>query len=157
MKLFLIPTKNKSAFEKSYSQRPCGCRMDRLIRNNTSGQFHRNMTTKVSENLLLTGWVQMEVATEEAGETSIELIELSNQGTTRVSHQLLQLLETTLTVSTGGRAELGQSIGKLGCLTVPLFCKPTSFGTTTLQVQAFQPNPKYDGKTEPKQWLRIYS
>jgi hypothetical protein len=56
--------------------------MERLIRNNPPGQFRRNKTTKVSENPLLTSWVQMEAATEEAGETNTEVIELSNQGTT---------------------------------------------------------------------------
>jgi hypothetical protein len=37
-----------------------------------------------------------------------------------------------------------------------LFCKPTSFGTTTYK---FKPSnhTKYDSKTEPKQWLKIYS
>jgi hypothetical protein len=48
----------------------------------------------------------MKAATEEAGETSIEVIKLSNQGTTGAGHQFLRLLETTLTASTGGRAEL---------------------------------------------------
>jgi hypothetical protein len=56
----------------------------------------------------------MEAATEEAGETNTEVIELSNQGTTRACHQFLRLLKTTLTTSTGGRAELSQSIGKVG-------------------------------------------
>jgi hypothetical protein len=86
MKLFLIPTKNKSAFEKSYGQRPRGCRMERLIQNNPPGQFCINKTTKVSQNPLLIGWVQMEAVTEEAGETSTEVIKLSNQGTTGAGH-----------------------------------------------------------------------
>jgi hypothetical protein len=81
----------------------------------------------------------MEAATEEAGETSTEVIEWNNQGTIGAGHQFLQLLKTTLTTSTGGRAELSRSTGKLGYRQVPLFCKPTSFGTTTLQVQVFQP------------------
>jgi hypothetical protein len=70
MKLFLIPMKNKNAFKKSYSQQPCRCNMERLIRNNPPGQFRKNKTTKVSENLLWTGWVQMEAATKEAGKTA---------------------------------------------------------------------------------------
>jgi hypothetical protein len=86
MKLFSIPTKNKSAFEKSYSQQPCGYRMEGLVRNNPPGQFHRNRTTKVSKNPPLIGYVQMEVAIEKARETSIEVIELSNQGTTGAGH-----------------------------------------------------------------------
>jgi hypothetical protein len=55
----------------------------------------------------------MEAATEEAGETSTKVIELSNQGTTGAGHQFLWLLETTLITSTSGRAELSQSTGKL--------------------------------------------
>jgi hypothetical protein len=86
MKLFPIPMKNKSAFKKSYGQHPCGYRMEGLIRNNPPRQFHRNRITKVSKNLPLTGKVQMEAATEEAGETSTEVIELSNQGTTEAGH-----------------------------------------------------------------------
>jgi hypothetical protein len=34
-----------------------------------------------------------------------------------------------------------------------LFCKPTSCSTTTSPSN----HSKYDGKTKPKQWLRIYS
>jgi hypothetical protein len=56
----------------------------------------------------------MEAVTEEAGETTTEVIELSNQGTTEVGHQFLRLLEITLTTSTGRRAKLSQSIGNLG-------------------------------------------
>jgi hypothetical protein len=47
-------------------------------------------------------------------EDSTEVIELSNQGTTGEGHQLLRLLETTLTMSTSRRAELSRSTGKLG-------------------------------------------
>jgi hypothetical protein len=60
--------------------------MERLIQNNPLVQSHRNKTTKVSESPLLTNWVQMEAAIEEARETSIEVIELSNQGTTGAGH-----------------------------------------------------------------------
>jgi hypothetical protein len=55
----------------------------------------------------------MEAATKKARETSTEVIESSNQGTTGAGHQFLRLLETTLIASTGGRAELSQSTGKL--------------------------------------------
>jgi hypothetical protein len=56
----------------------------------------------------------MEAATEEAGETSTEVIESNNQGTTGAGHQFLCLLETTLIASTSGRVERNQNTGKLG-------------------------------------------
>jgi hypothetical protein len=127
MKLFPIPTKNKSAFEKSYDQQSCGCRMKRLILNNPPGQFRKNKTTKISENPLLTGWVQMEAATKEAGEISIEVIELSKQGTTGAGHQFLWLLETTRAASTGRRAELSRSTGKPGYPTSSLVLQTNFF------------------------------
>jgi hypothetical protein len=89
--------KNKSTFDIFYGQQPCGYRMERLIRKNQPGQSHKNKTTKVSESPLLTDWVQMEAATEEAGETSTKIIKLSNQGTIGAGHQFPRLFETTLT------------------------------------------------------------
>jgi hypothetical protein len=70
----------------------------------------------------------MEVATEELGETSTEVIELNNQGTIGAGHQFLWLLKTTLIVSTGGRVELSQSTEKLGYL----------IGSLVLQTGFFQ-------------------
>jgi hypothetical protein len=81
----------------------------------------------------------MEAAIEKAGETSTEVIELSNQGTTGAGHQFLCLLETTLTASTGGRAELSQSTGKLGYPIGSLVLQTDFFWYDYLQVQTFQP------------------
>jgi len=58
---------------------------------------------------------------------------------------------------TGERAELSRSIGKLGYPIGSLV-----FANRLLSVRLpykFKPSnhTKYDGKTEPKQWLRIYS
>jgi hypothetical protein len=154
MKLFLIPMKNKSAFEKSYGQRPCGCRMERLIRNNPLGRFHRNKTTKVSENPLLTGWVQMEAATEKVEETSTKVIELSNQGTTGAGHQFLRFLETTLTVSIGERAEQSQSTGKLGYPTGSLVLQTDFFRCNYLTSSSLPTIPSMMAKSNQSSSLK---
>jgi hypothetical protein len=156
MKLFLIPTKNKSAFEKSYGQPPCGFRMKRLIRNNP-GQFRRNKTTKVSENLLLTGWVQMDVATEEAGGDQHR----SNRVEQPRDNRSRSLVPTTPR-NHSHRIDWREGGVEAEYRKARVHDRFPCFANRLLSVRLpykFKPSnhTKYDGKTEPKQWLRIYS
>jgi hypothetical protein len=54
LKLSLIPTKKKNAFEKSSDQWPYGYMVERLIQNNLP-RLYRGKITKANEDLLLTG------------------------------------------------------------------------------------------------------
>jgi hypothetical protein len=99
----------------------------------------------------------METSTKEAGKTRTKVIELNEQGIIGADHQFLQLHETTRTESTTSKkVELSLNTRKHVPDRFPYFANRL---LSVRLPHKFKPSnhSKYGGKTEPKQWLRIYS
>ena len=121
------------------------------------GQHLRSRKIKIKGSPPLRDLDQVEVTTEKAGGTTVKTTKSNNQDRSEAKHPFEQPHRTTLTKTTAGWKEvLNQNTEKPG----------RTIDSPVLQADLLQydyrtsspsNHSKYDGKTEPRQWLRIYS
>ena len=122
------------------------------------GQHLMNRKIKIKGSLLSIDQDQVEVTTEEAEEITVKTTESNNQERPEAKHLLGQPRKTTLTKMTVGK----KGVPNRNTRKPERMIDSLVLQTDLLQYSRphkFKPSnhSKYDGKTEPKQWLRIYS